>query len=143
GCCAWKNAVMPEEKSIQTMGGEARAKALSAKERSEIARNAALAKWEKADQPSKIPNAMFGSPDRPLRIGEIEIPCYVLDNGKRVITQAGVLTAFSMSPGTATKGGGDRITNFVNTKAINPHASSQLREMITDPIRFRAQGTLA
>ncbi len=53
------------------------------------------------------------------------------------------MAALSMSQGTATKGGGDRIANFINTKAISPHASNALREMITEPIKFRAQGTLA
>jgi hypothetical protein len=126
---------------MQSKGGKARAQALSSEERSEIARAAAQAKWQKAGA-AKIPSAAYGSADRPLRIGDLEIPCYVLDNGKRVITQSGVLTAFSMSAGTATKGGGDRIANFVNTKAINPHASNELREMLT-PIPFRAQGSLA
>lgn len=131
---------MTDDQSIQSLGGDARAKALSAEKRSEIARNAAMAKHEKE---SSLPKATHGSPDRPLRIGNLEIPCYVLDNGKRVITQAGVLLALSMSAGTAKKGGGDRIANFVNTNAIKPFASIALHEMITSPIKFRAQGSIA
>jgi hypothetical protein len=134
---------MSNEKSIQSLGGEARAKALSPEQLSENARIAAVARWDKSETAQKLPKATYGSPDRPLRIGALEIPCYVLDNGKRVITQGGVLTALDMSPGTATKGGGDRITNFVNTKSISPFASNNLREMITSPIKFRAQGTMA
>jgi len=125
------------------MGGDARKAALTPEQRSEIARNAANAKWEKSPAVQKLPKATHGSPDRPLRIGALEIPCYVLDNGQRVITQAGVLAALDMSPGTATKGGGDRITNFVSTKSINPFASNNLREMIKDAIKFRAQGNMA
>lgn len=53
------------------------------------------------------------------------------------------MTALNLKQGTATKGGGDRIANFVNTKAISPFASMALREMITEPIKFRAQGSLA
>lgn len=30
-----------------------------------------------------LPLAEFGSPDWPLRIGELEIPCYVLSDGRR------------------------------------------------------------
>jgi len=134
---------MKDAQSIQSMGGEARKKALTQEQRSEIARTAAMAKWEKAETTQKLPKATHGSPDRPLRIGNLEIPCYVLDNGKRVITQGGVLTAFTMSPGTATKGGGDRIANFVNTKSVNPYASNELRDMIINPIKFRAQGSMA
>jgi len=125
---------------MQSKGGEARAKALSAERRSEIAREAALAKWEKQGGGSKVPKAAFGSPDRPLIIGEMQILCYVLEDGRRVITQGGVLAALSMSQGTATKGGGDRIANFVNTKSIKPFASNTLTQMITEPIKFRVSG---
>jgi len=142
-CACYLAFIMSEEQSFQSKGGEARKAALTPEQRSEIARNAALARHENAPNAQKLPKATHGSPDRPLRIGAMEIPCYVLDNGKRVITQGGVLTALDMSPGTATKGGGDRITNFVNTKSISPFASNNLREMITDPIKFRALGTMA
>jgi hypothetical protein len=54
-----------------------------------------------------------------------------------------MLIALDMSPGTATKGGGDRIANFAGTKAISPFVSDQLGEMITNPIRFRAHGIMA
>jgi hypothetical protein len=128
------------DESIQSLGGKARADKMTAEQRSESARVAAFAKHAKN---ANLPTATHGAPDRPLRIGSLEIPCYVLDNGKRVITQGGVLTALDMSQGTATKGGGDRIANFVNTKAISPFASNSLREMIKEPIRFKAGGSLA
>src|SRR5271165_3033851 len=134
------SASMNPNESIQSLGGKARAESLTPQERSASARNAALARYAKNEV---LPTATHGSPDHPLRIGDLEIPCYVLNNGKRVITQGGVMTALTMSQGTATKGGGDRIANFVNTKAISPFASKILREMITEPIKFRAQGSLA
>src|ERR1035438_10684090 len=95
-----------EKDSVQAQGGKARAEKLSKEDRSAIASVAAEARWNKTGKDrTHVPKADFGSPDRPLRIGELEIPCYVLDNGKRVITQGGVLTALDMSPGTATNGG--------------------------------------
>lgn len=127
---------------MQSKGGLARAAKLSKAERSEIASNAAIAKWKDSKE-RKLPVAQYGSLDRPLRIGEAEIPCYVLNDGRRVITQAGVLKALDMSQGTATKGGGDRITNFLSTKGINPFVSNDLREMITNMIVFRAEGSKA
>lgn len=131
--------------SIQTKGGKARAIKLSSEERSAIARDAAEARWAKDGEPEKTPKlrADFGSPDRPLKIGSLEIPCYVLNDGRSVITQNGMLTALTMSQGTATKGGPDRLANFVGTKSINPFVSDTLREMITKPIRFKANGQLA
>jgi hypothetical protein len=131
---------MSNEGSIQSLGGKTRAGKMTAAERSESARHAALARHTKD---SNLPTATHGSPDRPLRIGDLEIPCYVLSNGKRVITQSGVMTALDMSQGTATKGGGDRIANFVNTKSISPFASNALREMITEPLRFKVGASLA
>jgi len=136
----------PPDQTIQSMGGQARAEKLTPEQRSEIARNAADARWEATDQAtSRTLKATHGSPDRPLRIEalNLEIPCYVLENGKRVITQGGALTALDMSPGSATKGGGDRLTNFSTTKSINPHVTRELSDMITHPIRFRAQGNVA
>jgi hypothetical protein len=133
-----------KEKSIQSLGGKARAERLSAEERSAIAQDAAEARWDR-NKPDRIrvPKAICGSPDRPLKIGELEIPCYVLDDGRRVITQGGMISALSMSPGSATKGGGDRIANFLNTKALKPHVPNQLDAVITSPIRFKAHASPA
>ena len=84
-----------------------------------------------------FPKALYGSPDRPLKIGDIEIPCYVLEDGQRVIVQRGILTAINMKPGTAGRGVGDRLAKFAATKAINPFVSDKLSEMIRTPIRFQ------
>ncbi len=132
------------EKDVQSLGGKARAEKLSAEDRSAIASAAAEARWSKtAKDRTHVPKADYGSPDRPLRIADLEIPCYVLDDGRSVITQAGMMTALKMSQGTATKGGGDRIANFLTTKSIAPFVTSGLQEMITPPLKFRAQGSMA
>jgi P63C domain len=132
---------MKEEKDIQSLGGKARAEKLSKEARKEIASNAALVRWSR--EGTQYPTAKYGSPDRPLRIGNLDIPCYVLDDGRRVITQAGMLLALEMSAGTATKGGGDRLTNFATTKSIKPFVSDNLMEMIKNPVRFRGHGSLS
>lgn len=120
-------------------GGKARARSLTRKQRSEIARRAVEARWEKDGNRPKVPAVRCGSPDQPLRIGEIEIPCYVLDDDRRVIVQGGVLTALDMSQGTAGRGDGDRLARFVATKSINPFVDNDLRDVITNPIRFKAK----
>ena len=137
--------MVPNKKeSIQSRGGKARAESLSKDDRTAIASAAAEARWSKSSKDRvHVPKADFGSPDRPLRIGDLEIPCYVLDDGRSVVTQGGMLSALKMSPGTATKGGGDRIANFASTKAISPFISNNLRGMITQPIRFKYKGQLA
>lgn len=108
-------------------------------ERSESARLAAEARWSKGDMPGVI----CGSPDQPLRLGSIEVAAYVLDDERRVIVQRGVMTALDMSQGTAGRGDGDRLSRFLATKSLSPFVSSELRDVITAPIRFKTGGTTA
>ena len=112
-------------------GGLARAEALTAEYRREIAMKAAAKRWDEL-----VPKATHGSPDHPLRIGGLEIPCYVLEDGKRVLVQRGMLTALDMKQGTAGRGGGDRIAKFVATKALSAFISGDLAEVINRPIKF-------
>lgn len=107
-------------------GGIARANALSAERRSEIASRAAAAR----EQYKKLPVAEFGSPDRPLRILGVELPCYVLGDGTRVLTQEGFLRAIGRSPrpagGTGGMMGFDKLPTFL--------AANNLRELISDDL---------
>lgn len=90
-----------------------------------------------------MPAVVCGSPDQPLRIGDIEIPCYVLDDERRVIVQRGMMTALDMSQGTAGRGDGDRLARFLGTKSISPFVDNRLRDVITEPIRFKVGGSIA
>ena len=119
-------------------GGEARALSLTPEERSEIARKAVMKRWEMTENKGEqILKAEYGSPDRPLKIGGAEIPCYVLDDGKRVLVHGAMLQALDMKEGTAGRGSGDRLTKFLATKAIKPFAVKYLDDMIITPIKFR------
>jgi P63C domain len=75
------------EQDGRARGGHARAGQLTPAKRSEISRKAAAARWD------EIAEAICGSPDKPLRIGDIEIECYVLADGRRVLTQSTFLQA--------------------------------------------------
>lgn len=116
----------------QSKGGVARGQKLSPEERSRIARDAALARWEEP-----TPKAIFGAPDKPIRIADIEVPCYVLDDGRRVITTNGMLSSFAMARGGAMVKGMNRFELFVSRGRIRPFVSNDLYERIKDPIRFR------
>lgn len=120
------------------LGGRARAESLSSDERKAIARKAAQSRWAKSGH-QPVPQATHGSDDHPLRIPgvKVEIPCYVLSDGRRVLIQRGMLTALQISQGTAGRGGGDRIAKFIATKSIKPYVPKGLSEVITEPIRFR------
>lgn len=124
---------------LASKGGKARRDALTPERRSEIARRAVEARWERQGR-APVPVATHGSPDRPLRIGDLEIPCYVLSDQRRVIVQRGMMTAIKMSQGTAGRGGGDRLAKFISTKALKDWISPELSAVIKEPIRFRTHG---
>jgi len=92
----------------------------------------------------EIPRATHGSKDRPLRIGGIEIPCYVLPGDRRVLYQRAMVSALGMARGSSSKSGGDRLAKFITGKALEPHVSPELLRVTTNPIKFRtSRGTLA
>lgn len=113
-------------------GGVARAKVLTPQKRKEIAQKAAATRWD-----ASIPVATHGAQDHPLRIGDIEIPCYVLEDGRRVLIQTGMLTGLNMKQGTAGRGEGDRLAKFISGKGISPYINNDLYEMIKSPIKFK------
>ncbi|MDX2258014.1 MAG: P63C domain-containing protein [Hyphomicrobiaceae bacterium] len=116
----------------QTKGGLARAKSLSPKKRSEIASNAAQARYAALQ-------ATHGSSDHPLRIGDAEIPCYVLEDGTRVLSQRGLQTGIGMSISGGTLGE-QRMAGFVEGLAKKGIDIKDLSARIRNPIRFRFPG---
>lgn len=133
---------MSDESTPQSKGGKARAEKLSPEDRKIVARSGAAARWDKL---RAIPKATFGSAERPLKIGPVEIPCYVLDDGRRVLSLGGMVKALGMSIGGAGSGEGDRLGKFAAGKAISPFFSSELISRMAEPIMFRAPsgGTVA
>jgi hypothetical protein len=124
---------------IASEGGKARAKKLSGDERKDIAQRAAAARWG-----SSLPVATHGSPDHPLRIGESEIPCYVLNDGRRVLHQRGMVNAIGMSRGSSGGTGGDRLAKFVAGDRLKDFVSQELRAVTENPVKFRvASGHMA
>lgn len=92
----------------------------------------------------QIVKAMYGSPQRPLKVGSIEIECYVLENEQRVLVQGEMIGAVGMSRGGSGSSGGDRLAKFVAGKLISPYVASALRERTANPIKFRTpRGNLA
>jgi len=128
---------MPDEQKPRgrAIGGHARMEKLSGKERAMQAKRAAAARWS-----GTIKQATHGSDDHPLKIGDIELPCYVLEDGTRVLSQRGMIGGLGMSSGSAREGGADRLASFLQGKAISPFVSSDLMALIDNPIKFRHPG---
>ena len=113
------------------IGGARRAEVLTPERRAEIARMAAHRRW--GNEPAR---ATHGSEDHPLIIGDIHIPCYVLENDVRVLTQAGFTGALGMARGGSMIAGMNRLELFVSRKGINSYIASDLVEKISNPLPF-------
>jgi hypothetical protein len=92
-------------KTGASKGGHARAATLTPDERRDIARRAVMARWQKAGKPivwkdddksdppdePEAPTLPYSLYQGPLRFGDIELECHVLDDGRRVLTQRQVV----------------------------------------------------
>ncbi len=88
---------MENEGTGKAKGGYARAAKLTPEERSAIAQKAANQRWQHPNLPKVLKKKA------PLIIGGIKIPCAVLDNGKRVLTESGITNAILGSRSGASK----------------------------------------
>ncbi|GBR19907.1 P63C domain-containing protein [Asaia spathodeae] len=123
---------MQKIRSPRAAGAEARSQALPAERRKEIAAAAAKARWEK----NRLVKATHGSTEHPLVIGDIQIPCFVLEDGRRVLTQGGFTDALGLARGGSMVAGMNRLELFVSRKKINPYINSALAERFSNPIEF-------
>ncbi|MGH9326896.1 MAG: P63C domain-containing protein [Terriglobia bacterium] len=134
-------------------GGKARANVLTPEERSDIARNAVRARWDKVkglkaegeqvsespDQSSKplqrkdesdgLPIALF--PGK-LLIGDAQFSVYVLDNGKRVMAQREVVRVLTGH----VKGD---LGRYLESQSLRPYINQD--EITRQTIQFKIPGT--
>jgi hypothetical protein len=109
-------------------GGLARAKALPASQRSDIAKRAALARWgAKATHKGNFKQD-FG----------IDVECYVLDDPQKtaVISQRGMGTALGFDE----KGSGKQFLRTVMGSRIAPYLGDELTEKLNNPVVFQGVG---
>lgn len=123
-------------------GGKARAEKLTTDERRQIASTAAKARWAAEKQ---LPMATHGSPDKPLKIGEAELECYVLENGARVVSQRGMYRGMGFSRGGARGEDeaqivGAETPRFAAQNWIKPFINNKLASALSEPILFRLAG---
>lgn len=115
---------MQEKKPTgRAAGGAARMASLSPEERKENAKAAAKAKAEL----KKLPKATHTGQ---LAINLIDLQCFVLDDGRRVISGRGLTAAIGM------KGRGDGVSRVAEHKLIKAYGDSALIAAIENPIKF-------
>jgi hypothetical protein len=128
-----------ENESIQARGGKARAESLSAADRKAIAQTAAETRWEKAGKLKPIPRATH---EGILTIGDIEIPCAVLEDGRRVLTQSGVMIALGRARQAKGRQYYDADVNlpaFLTAKNLKPFIPNDL-SVTSSQIEFKTLG---
>lgn len=76
--------------------------------------------------------AEFGSDKTPLKLGRLELPCYVLENGMRVFSGRGIQNAIG-----AKSTSGAWINRFINSKPIQMNLQTGTFERLNDPIPFK------
>jgi hypothetical protein len=114
-------------------GGAARAAKLTPARRSEIAKKASRARWDD----DQVQDAICGSPDNPLRIGDTEIECYVLQDGTRVITQASFLEALGRHrKANVRREGEEQLPAILQGKALSRFLTPEIIDKAR-PVRFR------
>lgn len=114
------------------IGGAKRAEVLPPERRSEIARQAAEARWA-------------GKPLNAIHKGSfkeefgVDVDCYVLDDATKtaVISQRGMGQAIGFSRR------GSRLTVFVNSKTMDGYIGRDLREKLENPLIFQPVGAAA
>lgn len=107
-------------------GGKARAAKLTQEQRSEISRRGGLARHANKSS-DQLPTATHKGV---LKIANLKIACFVLDDGRRVISGRGMTAAIGM------KGRGQGIARISGLKVINSFENNALLLAIQSPIRF-------
>ena len=121
------------EKSPNSAGGVARAEKLSPEVRSQIAQMAAAVRWG-------IPRATHRGE---IVIGDTRIPCAVLDNGRRVLTENGITNALLGSRSGASKRlkksqleAGAPVPLFLAPDRLNPFISQEVMDGPLAPVQY-------
>ncbi len=83
----------------------------------------------------KILRAQWGSPDKPLKIGDRLIQCYVLEDGTRVLSGRGMQGAIGLG-----QAHGTLLRSFVGQKALKPYINKELAMELKNPLRFIRPG---
>ncbi len=115
--------------SRQSKGGRARAQQLTTEQRREIAVRAARARWERIRDPSRLPEA---ETDGILKIGNVELDVYVLDDRRRVISKKAMARALHLK-----SEGGSAFMRTMSRKGVRSVISQSLASKIENPISFK------
>lgn len=122
-------------------GGHARAAALDAESKSAIAKKAAAARWGKP--------ILEATHSGELEIGGTRLPCAVLEDGTRVLSESGIAEALGSRSGAskrmksaAVKEGRAPLPLFLSPNRLKPFISQELLEGPLAPIEYSTKNKM-
>jgi P63C domain len=135
-----------ESEKRGSAGGNARRDKLSKEERSEIAKRAAEARWLTERYEGHVEEANFPGV---VTIGDKKIPCAVLSDGRRVLSDNGITNAILGSRSgaskrlrAAAKSEGALLPLFLAPSALKPFITSELMDGPLSPIVYQIGKTV-
>jgi len=127
-----KDSVAPSAAEMGSKGGTARASKLTPEQRSEAARRAVNARWAKERGIENVAEIARATHAGEMNVGDITIPCFVLDNGTRVISHRGL----QQSLGRTESGGARQTARFLEQFERKAKDGKNLTARISEPIQF-------
>jgi P63C domain len=127
-----------DEKKVAA--GKARAKSLSPAKRKAIAQRAAASRWA-----GDVPRATH---DGEIELGDLQVECAVLEDGRRVISERAMTRAFGGKRGGShwkrAREGGANLPVYLSAKNFSPFISDDLALALNSPIKYKtASGAIA
>ncbi|MCB8840192.1 P63C domain-containing protein [Aurantimonas sp. VKM B-3413] len=127
----------------QSKGGKARAEAMTAEERKENASAAARSRWAKEKAEGPFPKATHRGT---VRIGSSEIPCAVLEDGRRILSEFGITQALGSRSGASKRIKAAQVANpgddlptpiFLAPRALRPFITQDLLDGPLKPVIYK------
>lgn len=116
-----------EKDEVRVEAGKARWRGVTKTDRSEAAKRAAEARWAKPIELPEDEEVLEPAPTMPvarwrgaLNIVGLEVPCYVLDNGEKIIGRTSATELL-----TGIKGGG-ALEKYLGVRALEPFVNNEL-----------------
>lgn len=128
-----------EKDEKKAMAAKARAESLTAEQRKEIAARAAAARWDKANE---VPRAAYSGK---LTIGDMELPCSVLSDGTRILTQSDFMDGMGMyysgwvAKNRSAEDAAADVPHFLSFKSLKPFVDKHLGDLQSIVVKYRTE----
>lgn len=113
-------------------GGQMRAQRLTSDERREIAKLGAKARWNSGAPRGSDQGMARATHQGSMTVGDLDLDCYVLEDGRHVFHKRGMAKALGMK-----SGGGNVFLRAMQRKGLGSELSQNLVERLNNPIIFK------